>query len=499
MINLLSKFDQRKLNLVGFLHNSDGFVTYSTLSKDLGISERIIRDDLHELKQLDHIFDIQTLPEKVKLRFHKNTGFEYISRYFIDNNLSFKIIETLFFDDDIDIEDLSELLFVSDSTLYRRLREIEPSVKNQYRLSIQANPCRLIGDEKDIRIFFITFFTEKYGNFEWPFESIVSHPDVIKLVTDVLDILDLHYEDSLLRHIRYTVTIGLHRYKLGKYLNFDIENQKLDVIKFVFKNLDVSYYSEAFGVTVNEKFLHEIFAPFLRTNVLFNQGELFTGIASNEVSSRSYFKLLKICNDLSKKYDIPMNNRDELITVVHNTFFLGDSEPHMHHLINNKKERFVNRIQKEFPHFYKDLNEHLTDFITEMGEEEDSKLLNHMIYTFVTYWDNLTRLLSAIEDKVSVFVISSIDEFHAEMIKDLIEFDFSNRVNITIAKNLEEIKKNCPIGLYDLIITNFPYTNDDSTTVICVDDFPSKYDKLVIMEEILKILDKNTISESKNE
>lgn len=492
MINLLSKFDKRRLNLVGFLHNYDGFVTYSTLTESLGISDRIIHDDLQELKQLNHILDIQILPKKVKLRFNKNTGFESIARHLMDNNLSFKIIETLFFHEDIDIEDLSELLYVSTSTLYRRFREIELSIKNQYHLSLQVNPCRLIGDEKDIRNFFITFFTEKYGIFEWPFESIVTRHDSIKLVSDILDILNLHYDYSLLRHIRYIATIGLHRYKLGRHLDFDLKYQKLDIIELTLQNLDIPYYNEAFDVTVNEKFLNEMFAPFLQANVLFNQGEFITEIASNKTGTMSYFKILKICDDLSKKYNIPINNRDELIAGLHNTFFLGDSEPYMRHLINNKKERFVKQIKKEFPRFYKDLSQYLNDFIREMSKKENHDLLNHMIYTFVTYWENLIGLLSATEDKVSVFIISNIDVYHAEMIQDLIEFDFSNRVTITIGQNLDEIKNICPSGLYDFVVTNFPYTNEGKTPVICVDDFPSKYDKLVIMKEIFNVLDKNT-------
>ena len=492
MINLLSKVDQRRLNLVGFLHNYDGFVKYSTLTESLGVSDRIIRDDLHNLKQLNHIFDIQLLPELVKLRFHKNTGYESITRYFMDNNLSFKIIEALFFHENIDIDELAEELYISTSTLYRRFQSIENSIKKQYNILIQTNPCRFIGEEKDIRTFFFTFFTEKYGIFEWPFDSILSLDDAVKLVSDVLKILDLHYDYPLLRHIRYVATIGLHRYKQGRLLNFDQTDLKKDIVDLTLKELDIQYYNEAFSIEVNEAFLNEMFAPFLQTNVFFNQDELYDGIESNEVGTVSYFKLLKICNKLSKKYNIPLSNRDELITSVHSTFFLGDSEPYMHHLINNKKVRFMNRFQMDFPKFYQDLNTLMSEFLNDMGKTRDQPMLDHMMYTFIIYWENLTKLLKATDDKVSVYIISSTDEYHAKMLKDLIEFEFSNHVNITIGKNIEDIGNIFPSGLYDMVVTNFPYTKESEVPVICIDDFPSKYDMLVILKEIMNIIDKNT-------
>lgn len=88
MRRLLSKTEQRKLALVEFLYNKPEYVKFTELSKEMATSERNIRENLQDLKELTNMMTIDIHSEMVKLSFHKNMGMEALTRHFIKNNFS---------------------------------------------------------------------------------------------------------------------------------------------------------------------------------------------------------------------------------------------------------------------------------------------------------------------------------------------------------------------------------------------------------------------------
>src|SRR5699024_4215704 len=338
MRSLLSKTEQRKLTIVEVLNQANDYVKFSELTDIVNTSERNLRENLNELKELSDILDVDLHYDRVQIEFHKNTGMESLTHHFINSNFSFNILEILFFDNSMQVEDLSDRLFVSPSTLYRYFNKIDKLLSSKFNLSLKTNPCRVEGEEREIRDFYITFFTEKYGIFDWPFEEIIPRESSHQLVEDTLDILDLTFDFTFKRHMRFVSAIALTRYKQNMYLGEDLNQVKLETIEKLTNGIDAQKYEAPLGLKIDQNVIYEMFMPFLNDNVLYSPDELITLAYSKQNISNSYFKALIICRDLSNKYKVPITNRDKLITGIHSTLYLGSSEPFSHYLVFDKKQ-----------------------------------------------------------------------------------------------------------------------------------------------------------------
>lgn len=486
MRRLLSKTEQRKLSIVEFLNKSNKYANISDFAEEFNTSERNLRENLNELRELSNIIDVDLHHDRVQINFHKNTGMESLTRHFINNNFSFQMLELLFFNNDMSVDDLAEHLFVSQSTLYRYFNKIDSILTSQFNLSFETNPCRIVGDEKEIRNFYNTFFREKYGVFEWPFEEVVPRNLSHQLIDDTLNILDLDFDFSFRRHMRFISAIAITRYKQGKSLDRTDANTKFEVIDRLEEGLDIDDYSTALDLKIDQHLIYEIFTPFLNDNVLYTPDELINYAHSNQKVSTSYFKVLSICRNLSKKYNVPIPNQDQLIMGIHSTYYLGSSEPFSHYLVFDKKQQFLDNVKLEFPSFYDDLQFYVKEFLEE-NNMFDKDILNHMIYTFMTLWEDLFVHLRKTKPKYDVFFMSNNDYEHARMLASIISDEFHSQLNAYIGYDISQIKDICPSGKYDLVVTNFPYDNVYKTPVICVENYPTPKDMLTIRNELVMI------------
>src|SRR5699024_3636105 len=415
MRSLLSKTEQRKLKIVEILNQAHDYVKFTDLTEVVNTSERNLRENLNELKELSDILDVDLHYDRVQIEFHKNTGMESLTHYFINSNFSFNMLELLFFNNSMQVEDLSDHLFVSQSTLYRYFNKIDKLLSSNFNLTLKTNPCREEGEEKETREFYITFFTEKYGIFDWPFEDIIPRDTSHQMIDDTLNTLDLTFDFTFKRHMRFVSAIALTRYKQNKYLDEDLNQAKLEIIEKLTKGLENQKYEAPLGLKIDQNVIYEMFMPFLNDNVLYSPDELITLAYSKQNISNSYFKALIICRDLSNKYKVPITNRDKLITGIHSTLYLGSSEPFSHYLVFDKKQEFLNNVQIEFPTFFNDLKVRVKEFI-ESQKMCDQDILNHMIYTFMTHWENLFVHLRKTKPKYNIFFMSNNDFEHANML-----------------------------------------------------------------------------------
>src|SRR5699024_1759169 len=81
------------------------------------------------------------------------------------------LLENIFLKENITITDLAKILYVSSSTIYRLIDQINEATKEKH-FRIETNPCRIIGSEEEIRYFFYNYFHEKYSTLDWPYEYI---------------------------------------------------------------------------------------------------------------------------------------------------------------------------------------------------------------------------------------------------------------------------------------------------------------------------------------
>ena len=85
MRNLLSTKAQRQLRLMEILIQNRNWLRLHTLAEQLGCTERILKNDLNELRAAFPTIDIQSSVNGIMIDLEVNTSVEDIYQYFLCN------------------------------------------------------------------------------------------------------------------------------------------------------------------------------------------------------------------------------------------------------------------------------------------------------------------------------------------------------------------------------------------------------------------------------
>lgn len=97
--------------------------------------------------------------------------------------------------------------------------------------------------------------------------------------------------------------------------------------------------------------------------------------------------------------------------------------------------------------------------------DRSESLLSHLTYTFVTHWENLLENIYLHMPPVNIKVVSTNDQYHAEIIKQKLEFDFDGQVEVSVAHG-NDLKEILNDEEADIIITNFSVPFDDKDHIL---------------------------------
>ena len=71
---------------------------------------------------------------------------------------SFSILEFIFFNEGCQAESICKEFYISSSSLYRIISQINKVIKRQFQFEISLTPVQIIGNERDIRYFLHNIF-----------------------------------------------------------------------------------------------------------------------------------------------------------------------------------------------------------------------------------------------------------------------------------------------------------------------------------------------------
>lgn len=488
MINLLSKAHQRKFKLVVLLSNSQNYIDVGTLAKKFNCTERTIQDDIKELSTSDisNIFEIEIRSKKYKLRMKNNMSIDAFGHYIMSDNDSFSLLEYVFFNNDLCIEELAEVNHISLPTLYRMINRINRGLKSHFRLKFQTNPCRLTGDEVEIRSFYIQYFVEKYPISEWPFDEI-NHDKFIDMFDEITKSLGFAGQFSFLRTLEILLAVSNTRFKQGFRVT-GRGNPRLEALenKLGTSSALFNKFLDVFEGETDPRLFKDNLAYVVTDYFFFNYEELLNNAGRDEYSARSFIHLSEMFNELSKKYNISLVNKDVLIYSVHNSGQMGLKNINVRYMIIDNKAVLLQQFRSLFPDFYLDMELRIKTYIEIMELEPNNDLLNHLIHNVVTRWENLLQHLYSVQRKINIRVVSSHDIYHAKLMKTLLINEFSDQIEVSVLDSIEIddiLDKKSDI---DIFVSNFTIPVHDKS-VVAVNDIPTSEDFTVINELITEI------------
>ena len=456
---LLSETEQNLLTLLEELTKHHDWIEIPVLAEKLNFSIEELQEHLLKLEQLFPNLLIRSTKEGIHLQFETRNSLDPKIAIF-EQSPTYSFLNCLFFKEKQSLDQIFQELMISCERVQEIIQHLNTKLPQHYGIKIQLSPLVMKGTEEDIRAFYLDYFSQSYDFLDWPFPSI-SEESLTHLIQLFLDAQQVSPNLSSLRQIKYTLAINLERFN-KRYL---IKNptplltshysslMQIPQFEQDIKKLAKKLHFEPTKETLEQLFSNPVKSPQITDNA--NNGAL----GDIHHIQKSYRLLSQILEELAKEFHLQIENREELIWLLHYT-----AQSDFFHLLSNQslnrqKSRILSNYQAEFPKLFEVSQLKFQSYLTEMGLNNKSSKLQEMIYTFTIQGHRILVQLLQKLPKIRVLVISHLDSHHAQILIDTLTH-YGN--NLYLFDSWEEstisfsILNQIP---HDIVITTFPVTN----------------------------------------
>ena len=488
MRSLLSSVHNRQLRLVEYLNRHKNGASIDTLTEILDCSERLLREDITDMNKNSDCLTIVSEKKFVSIQYESNKNIDSVIQYMFENTSGFQILEYIFNDENLMTAELASLCGVSSSTIYRTVNKINDVLDGHYGITVTQNPYRLAGDERKIRNFYTHYFIEKYLAYPWPFPAI----DELKFEAFFKNTLKSpisNFSFSEFRFIKISAAVSYIRYMNGHSVDFKNMHMneyfirkinsmcpaaKCDHEKFLNRELDMN-------------FVRQLFHPYVVDGFYISYEDLIEGASVNSVTRKSAGMIEGFITELTDEFKIAPPNIEKLTLELHNICYLGHSSNHRNYVIKHQSVGLLDTIKKLNPIFFKRIFEEVDKYMIQVWDMDSEKAVNNAVYALIASWNDLYRELHKHKKPVTALICSIVGNFQAEMIKELVKYEFHDKLTIDIYNGVHfRIKEIEALG-YDICITDFSIDNTDCQRCVCFNDMPSDDDLLILKNMITEI------------
>ena len=458
MRDLLSKKSHRQLELLELLFEHKRWFHRSELAELLNCTERAVKDDLSHVKSAfpDLIFHSST--NGIRIINTDDSDIEMVYHHFFKHSTHFSILEFIFFNEGCQAESICKEFYISSSSLYRIISQINKVIKRQFQFEISLTPVQIIGNERDIRYFFAQYFSEKYYFLEWPFENFSSEP--------LSQLLELVYKEtsfpmnlSTHRMLKLLLVTNLYRIKFSHFLEVEknsFNNQLLESFMQAegIEDIVASFDSE-YHISLNKEVIGQLFVSYFQ-KMFFIDEEVFLNYAKTDSYVKKSYRLLgELVDQVSREYNLQIDNKDNLIWHLHNTAHLHRQELSTEFILFDQKGNTIKNFQNIFPRFVSEVKEGIEHYLEGLDMDCNSMKVNHLSYTFITHSKHLVLNLLQNQPKLKVLVMSNFDQYHAKSVAETLSYYCSNNFELEVWNELELSLESLKDSPYDIIISNF--------------------------------------------
>ena len=456
---LLSKTEQDLLFLLEELTKHHDWIAIPVLAEKLNFSIEKLQEHLFKLEQLFPNLLLQSRKKGIQLQFEfQNTLDPRIAIFKQSETYSF--LDCLFFKEGLSLKQICQELVISCERVQEIIQHLNTKLPEHYDISIQPSPLVMEGKEESIRAFYLDYFSQSYSFLDWPFPSI-SEESLTHLIQLFLNAQQVSPNLSSLRQIKYTLAINLERFNKSHLIENSTPlltshyNTLMQITQFEqdIKKLAKKLHFEPKKETLEQLFSNPVKSPQITNNP--SNGAL----GNIHHIQKSYRLLSQILEELAKEFHLQIENREELIWLLHYT-----AQSDCFHLLSNQsidrqKSQILGNYQVEFPKLFEVSQHKFQSYLTKMGLESHSIKLQELVYTFTIQGQRILVQLLQKLPKIRVLVISHLDSHHAQSLIDTLTH-YGN--NLYLFDSWEEptisfsILNQIP---HDIVITTFPVTN----------------------------------------
>ena len=463
---LLSKKEQDLLFLLEELTKHHDWIELPVLAERLNFSIEELQEHLFKLEQLFPNLLLQSTKEGIQLQFEARNSLEPRIAIF-EQSETYSFLNQLFFKDSQLLDQICQALSTNPEQIEEIVHRLNTLLPQHYNISIQTSPLSMMGTEEDIRAFYIDYFSQSYNFLDWPFPSI-SEESLTHLIQLFLDAQQVSPNLSSLRQIKYTLAINLERFNKSHLIENStplLTSHYSTLLQIPQFEQDIKKLAKKLNFEPKQETLEQLFSNPVKSPQITNNPS--NGALGNiHHIQKSYRLLSQILEELAKEFHLQIENREELVWLLHYT-----AQSDFFHLLSNQsldrqKSQILSSYQVEFPKLFEVSQHKFQSYLTEMGLENHPSKLQELVYTFSIQGHRILVQLLQKLPKIRVLVISHLDTHHAQNLIDTLTH-YGN--NLYLFDSWEEatisfsILNQIP---HDIVISTFPVTNSPKP-IIC--------------------------------
>ena len=456
---LLSETEQNLLVLLEELIKHHDWIELPVLAEKLNFSIEELQEHLSSLEQLFPNLLIRSRKEGIQLQFDfQNTLDPRIAIF--EQSTTYSFLHRLFFKEGQGLEQICQVLSTNQEQIEEIIHRLNILLPQHYGVSIQLSPLGMEGAEEDIRAFYLDYFSQSYSFLDWPFPSI-SEETLTQLIQLFLKAQQVSPNLSSLRHIKYTLAINLERFNKGHFIENPtplLTSHYSSLMQIPQFEQDIKKLAKKLDFEATKETLEQLFSNPVKSLQITNKP---SNRALGDIHNiqKSYRLLSQILEELAKEFHLQIENREELIWLLHYT-----AQSDFFHLLSDQsldKQRLLilSNYQAEFPKLFEVSQQKFRYYLTEMGLESHSIKLQELVYTFSIQGQRILVQLLQKLPKIRVLVISHLDSHHVQNLIDTLTH-YGN--NLYLFDSWEESTLSFSIFNqipHDIVITTFPISN----------------------------------------
>ena len=456
---LLSKTEQDLLFLLEELTKHHDWIELSVLAEKLNYSIEELQEHLFKLEQLFPNLLIRSTKEGIQLQFDfQNTMDPRIAIFKQSETYSF--LNCLFFKEGQSLEQMCQELSTNTEHIEEIIQHLNTKLPQYYGISIQLSPLFMEGTEKDIRAFYLDYFSQSYDFLDWPFSSI-SEECLTDLIQLFLNAQQVSPNLSSLRQIKYTLAINLERFNKSHLIENPtplLTSHYSTLLQIPQFEQDIKKLAKKLHFEPTKEALEQLFSTPVKSPQITNK-PCNEAIGDIHQIQKSYRLLSQILEELAKEFHLQIANREELIWLLHYTAQADFLHPLSNKSLEKQKSLLLTNYQKEFPKLFEVSKSKFQTYLAEIGLDSHPSKLQELVYAFSIQGQRILVQLLQKLPKIRVLVISHLDSEHAQNLIDTLAH-YGNNLYLFDPWEKSSISSSIFNQIpHDIVIATFPVSN----------------------------------------
>lgn len=464
MRHALSSTKNRQINIIQILRTANNYVSIKQLAESVNAVPKTVVNDCLEIEdQWSDIIQIEkNASGELRLTEKDNHSVHEIFSAILKESPTFQLLELLFFQPGKLRTDLEKELFLSSSSLYRRIVKLNEGLVAR-GLKIDRNQLCLIGNnELQLRIFMAGYFTEVYDIYDWPFP--LDQEAILKAANDLNETFSLNLTFIQKTEFSFLIAVSLIRQEHGFFNHQKQTMYAKNHLKFYLPS--VKHGLAHLDLPENEQHQYDLIQTIFWPNFAWDnqeEEERITRLCDTTIAT--IIEALGIT--------ISDQSRIECIDLLKMTYTSYKVYPYEKYVAYNRELYNSLTIQRDFMVFSKVLMKTLKNLESKVHFPWYSLYYHSILFELFIYWNDLPDKLAALRQPVKVEVCSDLGIKHAQLLAHYLKNNYPKKISLDIQAEKIYAKVAQESLTSDLYVTNFSTPIIPEEKLFVIEDVPS--------------------------